>query len=117
MARLAAQLFHGQAPPLDKARSPPPCMDTPQESAHPLPIVADPELRPAPAAAWKDGIAKPSMHVQRYTGPKQRRDHRNLLRRQFAGKRVLFANRGIRPPGRAIDFRHHRLALLDPEPA
>src|SRR5712672_3006784 len=53
IARLATQLFHGQARPLDKACGSADGVDAAQESAHPLPIVADPELRPAAATAWK----------------------------------------------------------------
>ena len=90
-------------------------VDAAQESAHPLPIAADPQLRPAAAAAWKQGVAKPAMNMQRYAVSKQRRHDRNLLRRQFTGKRVLLANRGIRPAGRPIEFCDQRLAFLDPD--
>jgi hypothetical protein len=55
------------------------------------------------------------MNVQGLAVAQQRRHHRNLLRRQFGGKRVLLANRRIAPAAGTIELGDHRLAVLDPD--
>ncbi len=113
VARLAAQFLHGQTRALLKAGGAADGMDAAQESAHPFALVASPEFRPAPAAAWENGIAKAVVDVQRHAVAKQGRHHRNFLRGQFTGKGVFLANRGIGPAARTIEFGDHRLAILD----
>ena len=74
-----------------------------------------PKLGPAAAAARENGIAKAVMDVQGHAVAEQRRHHRNFLRRQFAGKCVLFANGGVGPAARAVELGDHGRAVLDPD--
>ena len=78
-----------------------------------VPYGPGPELRPTPAAAWENGVAKAVVDVQRRTVAKQGRHHRNFLRGQFTGKGVFLANRGIGPAARTIKFGDQWLAVLD----
>src|SRR3984893_4345939 len=55
VARLAAQLLHGETRSLLKAGRTADGMDAAQEPPHPFALVAGPELRPTPAAAWENG--------------------------------------------------------------
>src|SRR5277367_4215674 len=55
------------------------------------------------------------MDVQRYALSDQGRHHRNLLRRQFAGKCMLLANGRVGPAGRPVELGHDGRAVLDPD--
>ena len=86
---------------------------TAEKAPDPLPVVGRRKLRPTPAAARKDRIAKPPMKVQSGSVSHQRRDHRNLLRRQLRREGMLLGNGGVAPTAGPIKLGDHRIAVLD----
>src|SRR5688500_8734283 len=94
-------------------------VDAPEKAPDPLAVVGGAELGPLPAAPRIDGEAEAAVRrhraVAKVAAPRQfqRRDHRNLRRRERPRKIVLFRNRRIAPATRPVELDHHRIGILE----
>ena len=77
-----------------------------EEPAEPLAILARAELGPAPAAPLGQREPIALVLVQRLARVLDRRHDRNLLRRELERELVLLLDRGVRPATRPIELRH-----------
>ena len=94
-------------------------VDATEEATDPLAIILCSKLRPLPAAARVD--REPESTEDRH-GPfaelflrrqVERRDDRNLRRRQLARKRVLLGDRQVGPAPRPVELHDDRIGVLE----
>src|SRR5258708_37176838 len=79
IAGIAAKLIHAQCNALAEGSGAPHCMDPPEKSADPFPLIARTQFWPSSATARKNSVAEAVMDMEGFAFAQQRCDHRNFL--------------------------------------